>query len=182
LPKPTALELQALARQAEAAKIPMFTWPTFEIPVGSQVRVYYNKNAGPLPKDDGQGLQIKAGLNKWEEIVFVDMKRNEGALRNMGSGADWWEAKWDLPKDLFRVDFVVMDKKTGSVDNNGARDYGLGLVGGPTEKELLEKRAAEYEEAERQRRELLEEEEERIWKEVVKKAQVAGEEARVKYR
>ena len=160
----------------------MFTWPTFEIPVGTLVRVYYNKNAGPLPKDDGQGLQIKAGLNKWEEIVFVDMRRNEGALRNMGSGADWWEAKWDLPTDLFRVDFVIMDKRSGAVDNNGAKDFGLGLVGGPTEKELLEKRALEYEEAEKKRLKLLQDEEERIWGEVGKKAQEEGEEARLKFR
>lgn len=36
-------------------------------------------------------------------------------------GQEWWELLYDLPSDLFRVDFVVVDKASGVVDNNGAR-------------------------------------------------------------
>jgi hypothetical protein len=44
-----------------------------------------------------------------------------------------------------RFDYVVVDSATGAVDNNKARDYALQLEGGPTEQEVLESRAAAYE-------------------------------------
>lgn len=32
---------------------------------------------------------------------------------------EWWEASMDLPAELFRVDFVILDKRSGLYDNNG---------------------------------------------------------------
>jgi hypothetical protein len=36
-------------------------------------------------------------------------------------GQEWYEAQFELPGELFKFDFVVMDKATGGVDNNRAR-------------------------------------------------------------
>jgi hypothetical protein len=42
-------------------------------------------------------------------------------LANAPSGQEWFEAQFELPSELFKFDFVVMDTATGGVDNNRAR-------------------------------------------------------------
>ena len=54
-------------------------------------------------------------------------------------------------QDTFQVDFVVMDCKSGVFDNMGGQDYSLPLLGASTEPEILDRRAAVYEAAERDR-------------------------------
>jgi hypothetical protein len=49
------------------------------------------------------------------------------------------------------VDYVIMDNNNGVFDNNGGSDYVLPLSGAPTEQEVLDRRAAAYEAAERER-------------------------------
>lgn len=46
-------------------------------------------------------------------------------------------------KDVFRVDYVVMDEYSQAVDNNRAQDYSLPLVGALTEEQILDKQATE---------------------------------------
>lgn len=115
---PTAL-VQAAARTAEAAGEPLITWPSEEVRVGSKVWIYYNRTDGPLPRG-ATGLQLKAGPNKWEELVYVDMKPCK-MLAELGTGSDWWEASLELPTALFKFDFVIMDLESGAVDNNQAK-------------------------------------------------------------
>jgi hypothetical protein len=71
--KPTATQLTKAAADAVAKGEPLFSWPPEGVQVGATARVYYNRQAGPL--GGNCNLQIKAGLNKWEEIVVHDMKR-----------------------------------------------------------------------------------------------------------
>ncbi len=47
--------------------------------------------------------------------------------------------------------FVVMDTRSGVFDNNGGKDYSLPLAGASTEQEILDRRSAVYEAAERER-------------------------------
>ena len=54
-------------------------------------------------------------------------------------------------QDTFQVGFVVMDTRSGVFDNNGGKDYSLPLAGASTEQEILDRRAAIYEAAERER-------------------------------
>lgn len=68
----------------------------------------------------------------------------------------------ELPKDVFRVDYVVMEASGNRVDNNATKDFQLPVVGGITEQELTEKRAREYEAAEQERKVLLVSEEAKI--------------------
>jgi hypothetical protein len=42
-------------------------------------------------------------------------------LTSAPSGQEWYEAQFELPPELFKFDFVIMDKATGGVDNNRAR-------------------------------------------------------------
>ena len=44
-----------------------------------------------------------------------------------------------------------MDASSGVFDNNGGTDYALPLVGAPTEQQVLERRTAAFEAAERER-------------------------------
>ena len=54
-------------------------------------------------------------------------------------------------QDTFQVGFVVMDTRSGVFDNNGGKDYSLPLAGASTEQEILDRRSAIYEAAERER-------------------------------
>ncbi len=54
-------------------------------------------------------------------------------------------------QDTFQVDYVVMDAGSGVFDNNGGADYALPLVGASTEQQVLQRRAAAQEAAERER-------------------------------
>ena len=54
-------------------------------------------------------------------------------------------------QDTFHVSFVIMDTRSGVFDNNGGQDYSLPLAGASTEQEILDRRAAAYEAAERER-------------------------------
>lgn len=49
------------------------------------------------------------------------------SLTGAPAGQEWWEAVFELPKELFKFDYVVMDKNTGGVDNNRARVRAGGL-------------------------------------------------------
>ncbi|PNH11258.1 hypothetical protein TSOC_001881 [Tetrabaena socialis] len=46
---------------------------------------------------------VKAGLNKWEEIVVFDMEPAQG----IQSSGEWWVLSLEMPPDLFRFDYVI---------------------------------------------------------------------------
>jgi hypothetical protein len=90
--------LRALAEAARAAGRAVFTWPEDGAPVGGAARLFYDRCAGPLPRDARP--RIKAGLNLWEEVVVADMARAD-ELAGL-DGHEWWELEVQLPEDLFR--------------------------------------------------------------------------------
>lgn len=95
-------ELRRVSAAARKAGQRVFTWPTSAAGagarVGSSLRLYYDRAAGPLPKDARP--RVKAGLNKWEEVVLTDMRRCEDLVGE--GGQDWWEAELQLPEELFK--------------------------------------------------------------------------------
>jgi hypothetical protein len=62
----------------------------------------------------------------------------------LSGGQEWWVLSLELPTDLFRFDYVVMDAKSDSVDNNNWRDFELVLVDAPTEDEVIAAREEAY--------------------------------------
>ncbi|WIA34022.1 hypothetical protein OEZ86_012404 [Tetradesmus obliquus] len=176
---PTSAQLAKYAADAAARGEPLFSWPPEGVGVGGTARVYYNRCMGPLPSNGR--LQLKAGLNKWESIVLFDMQRCS-MLANAPPGQEWYEAEFELPAELFKFDFVIMDQQTGGVDNNRARDFSLTLIGGPTEQQLMEQRAAEYAAAEAHRRALLAAAEVALWEKVQLMAAEAAAEARIAFK
>ncbi|EFJ50113.1 hypothetical protein VOLCADRAFT_58732, partial [Volvox carteri f. nagariensis] len=77
------------------------------------VRIYYNRARGPLPPT--RRLQVKAGFNKWEEIVQFDMEP--------GQGLPWYGAWVDVPYSAAVLNYVFSDRDQRNWDNNGTRDY-----------------------------------------------------------
>ena len=108
--------------------------------------------------------------------------RRADALAQEGAEGEWWEVEVALPDDTFQFDFVVVDAATGAVDNNRARDFSLPLAEGPSEQDVVERRAAAFAEAERARRALLRAEEERLRALAAAAAAEAAELARVEFR
>jgi starch synthase len=178
------------------------TDPAAPVPVGSpDARIFYNRLSGPLPATSSPSmgaLSLKIGFNRWETIVSVPMQPC-AALAGLSAAAaaaggssdgaanappqEWWEARLGpLAEDLFAANFVVTEPASGQTDNNRSRDFALPLIGGPTEQELAERRAAEYERAEAERQRLLEEAEEALWRAVEKEAESAAKNAASSFR
>jgi hypothetical protein len=100
---PPAARGEELVRLAEAARRAgqgTFTWPAGVAGgrVGTTIKLYYDRARGPLSRDARP--RIKAGLNKWEEILLLDMRRAD-VLVGL-DGQDWWEADVQLPEELFQ--------------------------------------------------------------------------------
>lgn len=82
------------------------------------MRLYYNRARGPLPPTSL--VQLKAGLNRWEEIVVVDMERvagievgwfdsTDGKADVYTRGLVWWCA-WSTWRALrWAADLRIMD-------------------------------------------------------------------------
>lgn len=54
-------------------------------------------------------------------------------------------------QDVFRVNFVIMDKVTSTVDNNKGNDYKLQLLNALSEKQIIERQAMRLAEMEENR-------------------------------
>lgn len=94
--------LVQVARNANAAGSRIAMVPEGPASLESSIKVLYNLNAAPLPRENVSPV-LKMGLNRWETQVKIPMTRMT-ALD--GEGA-WFGADVDLPRLLFRVDFVV---------------------------------------------------------------------------
>ncbi|CAL8472333.1 g11876 [Coccomyxa elongata] len=167
---------RALAALAAQEGRRWFTVPEDGIPVGISGTLYYN-SAGTLPS--GARPALKAGIDRWERMLMLDMEPAQ-ELRGL-PGVEWWRLELELPEDTFQVDYVVMDTSSGVFDNNGGADYALPLLGAPTEQQVLERRAAAFEAAERERLAELEAEEERLWQEQMEEAKGRAEQERERY-
>ena len=142
--------LKVAADAALQSDTPFFTVPS-EPPIGKLIQFLYNRLAGPLPETDS--VSIKYGINKWENIGHIKMKRSE-TLSDMAG--EWWEADHDLEPLLYRFDFVIVDDVSGLVDNNNSKDFYLKLKGALTKSQLLEKRLALFDEIEQKRNAVFE--------------------------
>lgn len=54
-------------------------------------------------------------------------------------------------QDTWKLDFVVMDENSGRYDNNKGQDFALPLAEGPSQEDVLQDRAASFQQAEQQR-------------------------------
>ncbi|CAD7701776.1 unnamed protein product [Ostreobium quekettii] len=171
------LLLRESAQQASSVGNSIFTLPQGAVNVGKPVRIFYDCHQGPLPSSDS--LILKFGVNRWESIQLVSMTKCTG-LSNL-NGSEWWEANLTLPRDMYRFDFVVMDKATGLVDNNHSSDFQLELKGAPTEEELLEKAIKEFEKSEEQRDRDILAEMDRLRKRSASEAKAASKAARKRF-
>ncbi|XP_038894134.1 soluble starch synthase 3, chloroplastic/amyloplastic isoform X2 [Benincasa hispida] len=97
-----------------------FIEPT-EFQGGDLVRLYYNKNSGPLAH--AEELWVHGGHNNWtdglsiiEKLVFAETKDN----------CDWWYADVIVPDRALVLDWVLADglpKKANIYDNNKRLDF-----------------------------------------------------------
>jgi len=162
--KAKATSLPVLAEAALKAKKPFFTSNPDGMPVDTRGALYYNRAAGPIPA--GNKLYLKAGMNGWETIMDLDMNPAQELNAQM-KGADWWVVDMELSIDVFKVDFVIMSSTSDAVDNNRSKDFQLPLLGALTEEEIIAKRIAEFEAFEAKRQAEIEEEESKLWEQVL---------------
>eukprot|EP00892_Ulva_mutabilis_P005442 jgi/Ulvmu1/326/UM001_0330.1 len=115
---------------------------------GVELRILVDKSRTVFAHDDNEHhLQLKVGINKWEDIREVKLAKVT-AVPDVQHVYEAWLA---IPDDVFAVDFVVQDFRTSKTENNSGNDFQLRLVGAPSEEEVLDRRAREFEAAERDR-------------------------------
>jgi starch synthase len=169
--------LKTLVEAANTQNLRVTSTPESPVAVGSTITVLYNLAASPLPHSSATPV-VKLGLNRWETITKIPMKKVE-SLSDVG---DWWSADIALPKLLFRVDFVVEDANSGAVDNNSSRDFQLCLQeGAPTAEEVTAARLKMLEDAEAEVQKEFDAEENDEYKKLVSAAEGAAKEARLAY-
>eukprot|EP00884_Botryococcus_braunii_P020773 jgi/Botrbrau1/737/Bobra.160_2s0060.1 len=171
-------DLVRLAEAATAASSRTFCFPPRGLTPGVPGKLFYNVSGGPL--NQGARPRLKAGLNKWEEILQLEASRQK-ALRGLPN-QNWWSIQLDLPEDTFLVDWVMEDCNSSSVDNNGGRDFVLMLYDAPSEEDVLMARARSVTEFERQRAQLLEDAEAAQWEIDMLKAQEEAADAKIAFR
>jgi starch synthase len=174
----TASSLKSLVEAANSNNLRVISTPEAPVAVGSTVTVLYNlAGGGPLPKQSSTPV-VKLGLNRWETITKLPMKRVD-TLSDLG---DWWSTEIALPKLLFRVDFVVEDANSGAVDNNGSKDFQLSLQeGAPTAEQVTAARLQMLEDVEAEVQKDFDAEEEKEYQKLLSTAEGIAKEARLAY-
>jgi starch synthase len=174
-------QLKSLIEAANSQNLRVTSTPETPVAVGSTVTVLYNVSSSPLPHNSTTPV-IKLGLNRWETITKIPMKKVETLSNDDGSLGDWWSADIALPKLLFRVDFVVEDANSGAVDNNGSKDFQLSLQeGAPTAEEVTAARLKMLEENEAEVQKEFNAEEDKEYKKLLSAAEGLAKEARLAY-
>jgi starch synthase len=149
--------------------------PEAPVPVGSEVRVLYCVERGPLPNESAVPV-LKIGFNRWESVEQFSM---EPLSEDNGKG--WFVASVKLPPLLFRVDFVIEDKNSGAVDNNNGQDFGFELDNAPTAEEVTARRVKLLDEFEQKMSESFAKEEDAIEAAAMKAAKGLAKEARITF-
>jgi len=174
----TPPQLQQLANLVMGTGQRVSSIPPQPVAINGPVRVFYNRVKGPLPPNGS--LVLKLGLNRWDGLQDLDMKLADHLPCDQNQ--EWWEVVVALPAELFRVDFVVYDKRSGAYDNNQSKDFQLQLAGAPSEEELLEARLAAFRAWDEQRVRYLEAENARLWRAVEMAGLEAASLARIAFR
>ena len=149
--------------------------PDVPVPVGSEVRVLYCVERGPLPSESAFPV-LKIGFNRWESVEKFDMEPISGELEK-----GWYVASLKLPPLLFRVDFVIEDKNSGAVDNNNGQDFGFELENAPTAEEVTAERVKLLDAFEQKMSASFAVEEDEIEAAAMRAAEGLAKEARIAY-
>jgi hypothetical protein len=147
--------------------------PDEPVQVGSDIRVLYNVDQGPLP-GSSVAPALKIGFNRWETVEKFDMEKVEGE-------EGWYIVSLKLPPLLFRVDFVFEDKHSGAVDNNNGQDFSFELDNAPTAEEVTAARIKLLDDFEQKMTEIFTKEEDDIASKAMKSAEGMAKEARIAY-
>ncbi|KAL6784007.1 SSS3B [Auxenochlorella protothecoides x Auxenochlorella symbiontica] len=175
-PSLSTAEIQRLASAASAAGNRTFSVPEGRVAVGTTIRLYYDRAAGPLPAAEVRPT-IKVGWNGWETQQTLPLRR----VASLEAG-EWWCADLGIPDLLTRAEFVVYDEAGGVHDNNSGSNFVLELEGAVSEQQLHVRRLELFEAAEAARRRELEAEEGRLHQESMVAAQAASKAARAAFR
>ena len=130
----------------------------------------YIDSSRTIFKSPTAALQLKLGWNRWETIELMPLN-SAGAFCALNPSLRSCELT--LPSDLYSLEFVILDSRTGVTDNNNMQDYHLPLVDALTEEQVLMKRITEYEAAEQARVDQIDAEEAKIWEAVLEESRQA---------
>jgi hypothetical protein len=79
---------------------------------GTKLRVLMDKSRTVFAHDQNEHhMQLKIGLNKWEQIYNLELKK----VTELPGEDNVYAAIVQLPEELFRFDFVIEDFRTGKV-------------------------------------------------------------------
>lgn len=134
---------------------------------GDEAVVVYDASRGPL-RGAARAPLLKVGWNGWDAVEVSTLERVPASFVAPAGTEDvdatlppgeWWTARITIPELAMRGDAVAFDPSTGTHDNNGGRDFALGLRDALTPQGLRESIEATLEVQERARLTARDEEE-----------------------
>ncbi|XVE87777.1 hypothetical protein DITRI_Ditri19aG0015400 [Diplodiscus trichospermus] len=112
--------LQELMKKAPRSVDNVWFIEPNEFKGGDKVKLYYNKNSGPLAH--ANELWIHGGHNNWNDGLTIV----ERLVRSERKGGDWWYVEVEIPDRALVLDWVFADgpsKVATMYDNNNYQDF-----------------------------------------------------------
>ncbi|XP_027922284.1 soluble starch synthase 3, chloroplastic/amyloplastic-like [Vigna unguiculata] len=133
-------EIERIAEENVSLENKLFIYPPVVTP-DQEIEVFLNKSLSTLCIESD--IFIKGGFNDWRWKPFTERLNKSDLL-----GGDWWSCRLHVPKEAYRVDFVLFNGKS-VYDNNDEKDFSIHVDGGITAFEfedfLLEEKRIELE-------------------------------------
>lgn len=146
-------EIERIAKENESLQNKLFVYPPVAM-CGQDIEVFLNRSLSTLCIQSD--IFIKGGFNNWRWKPFTE-RLNKTDLQS----GDWWSCRLHVPKEAYRMDFVLFNGKT-VYDNNDEKDFFIPVIGGMDafgfEDFLLEEKRKELEKLAKEQAEKAEQE------------------------
>ncbi|KAL9255092.1 Soluble starch synthase 3, chloroplastic/amyloplastic-like protein [Drosera capensis] len=112
--------LQEMIKKAPTSVANIWYFDPPEFDCGDLVKLFYNKNSGPLGRSDE--IWVHGGHNGWQEGLSIVAK----LVKSSRTDGEWWYAEVTVPDRAFVLDWVFANgppQKASVYDNNNRLDF-----------------------------------------------------------
>ncbi|XP_047164111.1 starch synthase 3, chloroplastic/amyloplastic-like [Vigna umbellata] len=114
-------EIERIAKENVSLRNKLFVYPPVAM-YGQDIEVFLNRSLSTLCIESD--IFIKGGFNGWRWKPFTERLNKTDIL-----SGDWWSCRLHVPKEAYRMDFVLFNGKS-VYDNNDEKDFFIPVNGG----------------------------------------------------